>query len=993
MNRKKKIFSLCFLAVLLCLCTVGLLVTSASGATGRNVTVTVVGGGVDWKDNEEYGSVESAILSLKNEVWGPEDTLTIVVESDIPVTSENGVIFSQKTIRRTDGSKLPITIKGWDKATDPGARPAIQLSTSVACANDYTFDNINFSFATSSVKLYAGNANVVIKNMQVANSNGVFAADNFTAAVFMGWTQDQIDAQTDPDGKFVSSITIGQGVKDTTAGRFASVGYNYATAPTTAEQAPEYRYEYADTVSFDIRPIHTRAKMIIDTGRDEGKTHPSSFTTSYEIGELQVRRFNSPVADAVMEVRSGFVYRIAGLAGGTFPKYSVGDMTINVYGGTLTDTSGFSVRGVGTNNSPNILVGNLSITIDEKNGYHTNIPLAVQSNFNGGTITGTSTLNMNAGYVKTLNGALAIGGTYNNINGGEIGQAFTGFHAGARDYRQEGGPVFHSVVTNTVYGGVFLNFCGGGYAAANADEIYNYVYGTPRMNYFYGGGAYTNGGIVDSVVNTFDFEAGTSIGLLYGGARMSASKVNNVTNYVKGGTFSSFNGASLNNAATGNVKNVLSGGVFSIDYYASNMTVTSVATEISGDVVFKKSVNFGTSSGSASSYSALITGGQFNGKVNPAPSGSFTVGQAGKTSVVMLGKSGRINLANVEGKVNFRQMEEWVNGQVYVTGASALQSQLSFSKGTGAIGGIQAVASGNNINWTGTQGQSFYGTSLLMQDRIIIKLYFNSGEVNAFGSAFNWSVASEIAGIGTISGGINDMEKETSGGVEYYCISLPGVAASNFHKGFTLTTNDVSGVKIDVMSLCQTGAARYEGVNAKTARLYKSIYNLGLEAHKRFHGEDGFTASALSGADYSGKYDSGYALDSTNFKKGAFQFAGASLELGSSVGIKFYGNYSGEKSDLSVYVNGVRLDSSYYELVEDATGYADYSFVLRVKANSFEKGMTVEVRGSGETVGSSLTKVSIPAVAMMGQGINDPVQGALIRALLAYSEAVSAYMA
>ena len=988
MNGKKKILSLCFLAVLICLCTVGLLMTSASGASGRNITVTVIGGGVDWTDNEEYGSVETALRSVANEVWGPDDTLTIVVESDIPVTSENGVIFSQETIWRTDGTKLPIIIKGWDKAVDPGARPAIQLSTSVACANDYIFDNINFNFADSSVKFYAGSGNVVFKNMQVANSNGVFAADNFTAAVFCGWTQAQIDGQTDSDGKFVSSITVGKGVKDTKNGRFASVGYDYAVAPITAEDAQGYKYEYANTVPYDIRPVNNRAKLIVDTGNDA-----NSYSGSIEVGELRARRYNSPVGDAVVEVRSGYVFRIAGLSGGDFPKYTVGDMSILVTGGILTDQDGFAIRAVGTNGGQNVVVGNVSITIDEKNGYHTKIPGAAQGNFNSGTITGTFTLNMNGGSVKILSGALAIGGTYNTITGGEITQAFAGYHSSAKDYRQDSAPAFHSVVTNTIRGGNFVNFCGGGYTASNADEVYNYVYGTPRMSYYYGSGDFTGGGSVGTVVNNFDFESGASIGLLAGGARMAASRVDNIINNVKGGTFSDFRAASYNNASTGTVKNVMTGGVFSVDFYACNMTVDSVTTEISGDIVFQKSVNFGNSAGSAGSYSALITGGQFNGTVNKAPSGTFTVGRAGKTCVVKLGKTGRITLDQVAGNVNFQQVQQWETGRVYVTGDASLQTQVTFSKGTGATGGIQAVASGNSINWTGTQGQSFYGTSLLMQDRIIIKLFFNTGEVNAYGSDFAWSVSSEIDGVATISGGIDDMETETAGGVDYYCISLPGVAASNFHKAFTLTTNDVSGVKIDIMSLCQTGAARYESVSAKTARLYKSIYNLGLEAHKRFHGEDGFTASALSGADYSGKYASGYALNSSNYKRGAFQFAGASLELGSSIGIKFYGNYSGSLGDLSIYVNGVLLDSSFYEIVADTTGFADYAFVLRVKANAFEKGMTVEVRAAGESAGSSLSRVSIPAAALMGQGVNDPEQGALIKALLAYAEAVAAYVA
>ena len=131
--KRAKILSLVLTAVLLCGCVFGALVfgTSAEEAAGQTLEVTADG---------TYKTIEEALTAAEGMTWaeGAELLIQVEVEEVAASISEAGVLFSQKTIWRTDNTKLPITIQGQGKTATKITFGAKKM----ACANDYAFENL-----------------------------------------------------------------------------------------------------------------------------------------------------------------------------------------------------------------------------------------------------------------------------------------------------------------------------------------------------------------------------------------------------------------------------------------------------------------------------------------------------------------------------------------------------------------------------------------------------------------------------------------------------------------------------------------------------------------------------------------------------------------------------------------------------------------------------------------------------------------------------------
>ena len=897
----------------------------------------------------------------------------IHLEKDVAAQVEEGVLFQASTVFRRNNTKLPITLRG---------NVTLTVGKDAACANDYRFELLNLKL-TNSARFFAGCGNVVFAGVQIDSANnGIFCADNFTAAVFRAWTQTQFDALKDQDGKLSSSLTVGEGVRYDVDQSFAAVGFSYASDFTTVQAAQEAKYNFASSAGVDIRPALTRAKLVINTGSDNGATHPAAFSqdADAEIGIVVARKENSPVGDAVVEIQSGIVRRILGTKNENIT--CVGDITILVTGGTLTNTSTYAIRGVGNYGYKNVLIGNLSITVDEKNGYHTNIPGFIQSVYNSGTITGTGSFTMNGGYVNQVHGAQALGGTFNTVTGGEI-TTFTGTHANGLDCRNNSAP-FKTVVTNTITGGTFNNFVAGSYTAAHVDHVYNFISGTPDINYYYGGGGFVAGSTVGVAENTFDLAEGARIGLLNCGTRMGGStiKVDSIINYVKGGTFTSFNAGSYNNGVTGSVKNVITGGVFTVDFYACNVDVDSIETVISGGE-FKKDVFLGTSTGGAESVRSVISGGTFRKEIHRTQGDTLTLGENGKSCTVKLYSDATLQADSVLGSVTLQQQKQWKSGTIYLIVPKEAKNQITIATASGAYGSLDERDEGDTVRWIGC---AFYGVRLALQDKIVVKLYFSKAAVQMWGEGWNVTVDSPEIGFSQRVTE-KDLVVDSENGDYYY--ALPPVAASSFHKNFEMVINGGRRVNLSVMEVCKVGQQSQQGNGTLgLAQLYESIYDLGLKACETFHDDDFAKNNQPLGKGYQGTLGEKVPVRSGSSQK--LNLTGASLELSNAMGIRIYGQYDGNLplEKLSVWVDDVKISPRYYELlaVDESEGNGNFCVVLRVKASRFTSEMRVEVRGeSGES--ASVSGVSVVSVANMNS--DEPE---LIDALLAYVEATVGYI-
>ncbi len=228
--QNKKLLSALLAFVLVCTCAVGMLIFDAS-AERQAVTYTVGTAG-------DYASVEDALAAAAAADWSAQQYLKIVVTGDHTATVDaKGILFGQKTIFDENGDRLPITITGTSADSlslgtnfgtvptfdykyysnsssasgyvyDPDAADFVSVSSGathkatskttaetkfVACANSYTFENLDFCLADAAevFYFYAGSGEVVFKNVKLTENTGAnvfFAADSPTADVWAGWT-------------------------------------------------------------------------------------------------------------------------------------------------------------------------------------------------------------------------------------------------------------------------------------------------------------------------------------------------------------------------------------------------------------------------------------------------------------------------------------------------------------------------------------------------------------------------------------------------------------------------------------------------------------------------------------------------------------------------------------------------------------------------------------------------------------------------------------
>ncbi len=142
------------LTIILTLCTALVaLAFSVQADTALQLSVAAEGG--------DFSTVESALCAVEEMAKQGElneKGVRLVLTGVHTATSENGVLFGQKTIFLPNGKKIPVTVTGGTLNLPAG---------NVACANDYTFTNITIPLDDVATKL----ADALTAQYQSANES------------------------------------------------------------------------------------------------------------------------------------------------------------------------------------------------------------------------------------------------------------------------------------------------------------------------------------------------------------------------------------------------------------------------------------------------------------------------------------------------------------------------------------------------------------------------------------------------------------------------------------------------------------------------------------------------------------------------------------------------------------------------------------------------------------------------------------------------------
>ncbi len=514
------------------------------------------------------------------------------------------ILFGQKTIFNKAGKKLPIIISGsgHTSATIQLASQGTEsLADKIACANDYTFYNLSFPIGDWNTKLFAGCGEVEFRNVLLSKSLtgdstlGSIYADNFTHKALEGWSDDNLTANVNADGKLVTAITFSEetvfssSVDTTILPNIAAVGAN----TTDLETISGYTFTPADMVSY----------LIVDGGN---------------VGRISARLGDSTVSHAIVEVKSGTVERIVGdngIVSEITPRS--GDITITVSGGKVNGaTTSLQVL----NNC--VLTGNLTLNISggefqasvrhaPYSGVGSGLPETEKETFSC-SIHGDSYFNMSGGLI---NGGVVLGpsnysgsgggqglcdinGKYvNTISGGEIKGEFIAFHNG---YVKSSDKSIRNNISGGTFGGiVYLGGSAGGWSQSNVPNVYNTISGGTFKNIVNCGFQYAYANtITNTISGTATFEKELFLGNNY-----TSTTYGTIKNTISGGTFG---GKVFCATSSAKVTTTISGGTFNAEVFGSGVPVgkSSAVPEIKSGTI-KNTISGGTFN--ASFYGGLPT--------------------------------------------------------------------------------------------------------------------------------------------------------------------------------------------------------------------------------------------------------------------------------------------------------------------------------------------------------------------------------------------------
>ncbi|MBQ3074631.1 MAG: hypothetical protein IJC26_01060, partial [Clostridia bacterium] len=513
----------------------------------------------------DYPTVESALAAVETMAANGDlnkSGVKLILSGEHTAAAEGSILFGQKTIFLPDGTKLPIVITGGTLYMPEG---------NVACANDYTFDNITIPFDDVKTQLYAGTGNVTLKNVTL-DLNGTeeyksyFYADNFTANAFEGWTEQAL-ALCEKDGLFTSSLTLGE-------------GFHYVSSVNTCIAVGSSTDFSAKVGSKTLSADDTRAELIVN-----GAT----------LKNVLARKGSAPVGNSVLHLVSGSIYHLHGTAPASAAEYT-GDVTVLAEGGRLNHFIRILQK--------TTLNGNLSVTLKNVNlleNEDKDDARMIEIGFSDTSVLGNVTVTMENVKADRYYGSMA-GKT--KIVGGDLSMTaknceFTRFIRSGFGQSTICGNV-ENTLENVLVGPEFLgldecsvlgkasDYTGSSSSVGNlTNRLKNVTFATPNAetNTYLGSKLTTGCAVAGNITNELENVTTQGKLSLYL-ANYAGTTAGNITNTVKSGSYNHYvYGGPYKGTVKGILKNNVEGGIYFQEVFLGGYACTisgKIENHISG---------------------------------------------------------------------------------------------------------------------------------------------------------------------------------------------------------------------------------------------------------------------------------------------------------------------------------------------------------------------------------------------------------------------------
>lgn len=620
----------------------------------------------------------------------------------------------------------------------------------------------------------------------------------------------------------------------------------------------------------------------------------------------------------------------------------------------------------------------------------------ITNTFSGGSFANTVYAGSKAGTVKSI---------ANTVKGGTFGGTY--FYGGNENatFEVATSDTAETVrIKNDIEGGSFLRIVGGSSAAKIDGSVVNNVstdITIGAMNAqstaftggaFYGGNA-NSGEITGTVTNTFngtqEGKTVATVPVIYGGNNNSTGSIGKIVNKLESGVFCAFYGGN-NYGGDSPIENTVTGGVFVDDsintldgqtnYFCGGNRVADmterVKTTITGGTL--RNVYAGTLQGNDSGTVEL--------DLLPVATNLTVLGKAygitGATSnganPICIGRDSYLSFAvsDPENYVYVLQTEGW-DFDCYVS-IPGNENDIGYNQAEGVAPAALYVdyLTDRVILRCGKLGVA-ENVSLILTDRIAIKVYFAKGSVlEGFTYSFT-NLRGEVLASGT--------EADLTEDGDYYYVVLPAIGLSEFDKPFLLSGNNLRTVDLSIVDLADLGASVYGETDTKAANLFRSIADLGRAANG---GETEYNLTVET-VNYTPTEPS--KKENTD----ALEVHTMALMMSNAVGISFRGDAAASDTAISVLVNG--QDVTQYCAITvsqkaNTEGRFDVSVDMYLNVSSMSKEIKIELKNADGSLGylTMYTRVDYLAQTIASQV---PEKKDLAEDLLAYIQAVGAYVA
>ena len=541
-------------------------------------------------------------------------------------------------------------------------------------------------------------------------------------------------------------------------------------------------------------------------------------------------------------------------------------------------------------------------------------------------------------------------------------------------------------IENNVTGGEFLRLVGGSYSA-DVDGSVKSTYDTAIVatTAVYAGNA-SGGDIAGSVNNTINgtvTDGKATIKVFYGGNNNGDGTIGDIVNTINGGQIRAFYGGCNYEGKPASITNVVNGGLFGCEFF-QKLEEEETAYFCGGNRVADLSCDVDTilKNGTFINIYAGTLMGNDSGNVTMtlAPEGELTIlgkayGLTGATSgpqkPIFIGRDTYLSFASftMSDYVYVRQTEGW-DFDRYVVIPFA-ETDIGWSNAEGVTGAADAKLVGDEFVLSVGNATPIDSVSLILTDRIAIKLYFARGRVF---DTFTYSFTG-LRGEPLASGTVEDLVQEG----DYYSLVLPAIGLSEFEKPFLLSGNSIQTTDLSIVDIADMGATYYSGKNAKYEKLFQSIADLGRSANAGTP-EYGLTPEEVI-----------YTPSQQTVKAGTEEVDVQTLTLvmSNAAGLTFKGMAAAPDAEIKVFIGGVDATELCRVTVatsKNASGKYDVTVELFLHVFAMSKELKIELKNGDESV-------TYLAMHTRADYIAQKIATPLAKDLLVYIQAVDAYKA